>query len=244
MKKTGNVFLKLIVIFLLFFCVYVFLGPFSRISLVDVSIDEKLKTDGFYIKEEREILSYLENYRGQFLWQVDLKDLVEKTNAFYLGLSAYAARRFPNRLTLVLKKKRTALLLLRNGGDFFSVSDKGEMGGERNPEESFDFPILRGELFWEEAQLRERALSILSSIPEKGPFFSVQNVSEISYNETNDSLLFYLISGPFILELKKQVQPKKMKNINFVLNYLIQKDSQKGFIDARLDKKIIVKHLD
>ena len=244
MKETGNVFLKLIFVFLLSFCVYAFLGPFSRISLVDLNIDEKLKIDRFYVKKEKEILSYLESYKGKFLWQVNLKDLVKKTNAFYLGLSAYAVRRFPNRLILVLKKKRTALLLLKDGGDFFSISNKGEIGGERNPEESFDFPILRGELFWDKLQLRERALSILSSIPKKGPFFSVQNISEISYNKTNDSLLFHLISVPFILELKKQVQPKKMKNINFVLNYLFQKDSQRGFIDARLDKKIIVKHLD
>lgn len=242
MRKIRNIFLGFGFIFILFF-IYAFLGPFSKISSVELDVDEKLKTTRSYIKKEKEILSYLNSYKGKSLWQVDLKHLVKQTNAFYLGSEIYVVRRFPNRLIVFLKKKNTALLLLKDREFLYSVSYEGKIGDKKNMEEFFDFPILRGELFWDSPQLRKRALSILSSLPKTGPFFSVQNISEIFYNKINDSLLFYLISSPFILELKKQVSPEKLQNINFVLNYLNQKGSQRGFIDARLDKKIIVKHL-
>ena len=241
MKKIRIIFL--IFVFLLSFTLYIFLGPFFKISEVELNIDKELKISKSYKLKEENILSYLKSYKGQFLWRVDLKNLVEKVNTFYLGSEVYAVRKLPNRLLVFLKKKNTALLLLKEGEFFYSLSYEGEIGDQRNPEESFDFPILRGKLFWEKLQLRKRALSILSSIPQQGRFFSVQNISEISYNKANDSLLFYLIRSHFILELKEQASPKKIQNIDFVLNYLNQRGDKGGRIDARLDKKIIVKDI-
>ena len=243
MKRIKNIIFILNSIFLLLFIGYVFLGPFSKISIVELKTDGKLKNIKSYTKQEEKILSFLNSYKGQFLWQADLKKIVKKINGFYLGTEVYVVRRFPNRLIVSLKKKNTALLLLKEGEFFYSVSYEGEIGSQRNREESFDFPILRGSAFWNNLQLRKRVLSILSSLPKKDVFFSIQNLSEISYNKNNDSLFFHLISGHFILELKGQLDSKKIKNIDFVLNYLDQYGHQRGFIDARFDKKIIVKNL-
>ena len=244
MKKVKNIFLILTSVILLAFVIYAFLGPFSRISLVKLKVDEKLKANKIYMTKDQEILSYLNNYKGQWLWSVDLKELVKKLNSIYLEAEIHVVRKFPSQLNVALKKKSTALLLLKEGELFYSVSYEGEIGSPKNIEESFDFPILRGNSFWNDLQLRQRVLSVLSVLPKEGQTFSIQNISEISYNKSNDSLFFHLIFHPFILELKDQPSPKKIKNIDFVLNYLHREKNQGGLIDARLDKKIIVKNPD
>lgn len=242
MSKIKSILLIIISAVLFVLVVFAFLGPFSKISSVELKTDQDLKNTSSYAKKEKQILSYLNSYKGQRIWTVDLKALVQKINDLYWGSEVYAFRKFPGQLVISLKKKSTALLLLKAGATFYSVSYEAEIGSLRNTGESFDFPILRGTHFWNSLSLRKKALFILSAIPKEGQVFSVQNVSEISYNKLNDSLYFYLISHPFILELKKRPNSEKIKNINFVLNYLNQQGAQGGLIDARLDKKIIVKN--
>ena len=242
MKNLKNTFLIFAFVCLFFFIVYIFSGPFFKISIIDIKADKGLKKSHFYRAREKQILSHLKSYKGQSLWQVDLKELSDKLDAFYMGAEVYVFRKFPNRLVILLKKKKAALLLLKEPETFYLLFHGGEIG-EKNTEALPDLPILRGQLFWDQPPLRKRALDIVSSIPKNNNhLFSVQNISEILYNKTNDSFLFYTISGHFILELKKPVESKKTQNIDFVLNYLNQRGNKGARIDARFDKKIIVKN--
>lgn len=244
LKKIKFIFLTSLVVLLLFFTAFALLGPFSKISLIDFKAGYRLKNTQSYIKREKEILSYLNSQKGRLLWSLDLKGTAHKINSIYSGAEVYIRRRFPGRLIVSLRKKDTALLLLRDGESLYSVSYEGEIGLKRGMGESFDFPILRGPLFWSERRLREKALAILSVIPKEGAAFSVQNVSEISYNRANDSLLLYLIPDSLVLELTDPPEPEKIKNIDFVIRYLSQKGIQRSRVDARLSKKIIVKNRD
>ncbi len=233
--------------FFLIACVYcalfLMLTPFSKISVIKLQADDKLKSAQSYQLKEKEILSYLESYKGQWLWQTPLKELAKAVSAMYLEADVYTARRFPSRLIVILKKKDTALLLLREGEFFYSVSYKGDIGAKKSLGESLDFPILRGDVFWSDSRLRKRALSVFLSIPKNSRrAFAPQNISEISYNKANDSLFFYLMPGHFIVELAERASLKKAQNIDFVLNYLTQRKAQGKLIDARMDKKIIVKN--
>ena len=240
MKKIKNIFLIFLSIAFPTFIFYLLLGPFLRVSSVEVYTNKEIQKSNSYKQIEDDLSSFLEKYKGQLPWKVSLKKLVEELNSSYPGLKFHAVRKLPNHLIVFLKKKSTALLLFHKG-DFFPVSYTGEIGKKKGIEESFDFPILRGKSFWEKSDRRKKALDILTSIPETGQILSVQNLSEILYNETNDSLLFYLIKGDFILELNEALESEKIKNILFVLNYLHQKKDKRNWIDARPDKKIIVK---
>ena len=243
MKKIKQVFLIAFSGILLFFIISLFLVHFSRISFVELQTDERLKKVKSYKIREKEISSYLESYKGKFLWLVSLKKLMKTIQTFYLGTEIHVVRKFPNRLIVFLRQRDTVLLLLKDGEFFYSVSYEGKIGIKKNRGESLNFPILRGDVFWNDSQLRKKALSVISLISQKDSAFSTQNISEISYNPKNKSLVFYLIPGHFILELNSQPSPKQLKNINFVLNYLNRRGDQGGRIDARLGKKIIVKKL-
>ena len=242
MRKAKRIFLFCALVLLAGALIYGFLGPFSKISHIELKADETLRSSPSYAIKEKEILSFLNHYKGRFLWQASLKKMVRQIHVLYPGVEAYAVRRFPSRLAVFLKNKNTAFLLLKEGEGFYSVSYEGEIGTKKTGGESLDFPLLRGESFWSQPLLRKRALLIVSSFPKEGSALSVSNISEIVYNRVNDSFLFFLVKSHFVVELKKQPSSRKIRNIDFVLNYLKRKERKKGLIDARWDKKIIVKN--
>ena len=240
MKKIKTAILISLSLSFLSFVFYLLLGPFLRISLVEIHFDTELKKSHSYKHIEKELSSSLNKYKGQILWKISLKKLVQELKVLYPDFKTYVVRKLPNRLIVGIEKKNTALLLFHKGG-FFPVSYTGELGKKRERGESLDFPILRGKSFLENSDRRKKVLDIITSIPETGRFLSLQNLSEILYNETNDSLLFYLMEGNFILELNEAPGSEKIKNILFVLNYLDEKKDMRSWIDARSVKKIIVK---
>ncbi|MDE0092562.1 MAG: hypothetical protein OXN83_04685 [Oligoflexia bacterium] len=225
------------------FLVYVLLFPFSKIHSIDLKTTPEIKKDPLYIQKEPDIVSYLQNYKGQYLWKINLKKIVKKIEAVYLGGDIYIKRKFPNRLIVSLDKEKTSLLLLKQDHFFYSVFYDGNVGSRKSRTDSLNFPILRGKSFETSFQLRRRVLSILSDIPKAGNSFSLENISEIFYNEDNDSLLFYLAEDYFILELQSPPSLKIVQNIDFVLNYLKQQGRTRALIDVRLNKKIIVKKI-
>lgn len=240
MRKIKNIFLICLSLSSFLFICYLLLGPFLKISLVEINSSKAIQKSSSYKQMEEELSSLLEKYKGQFLWKVSLKKLAKELKSSYPEFQFHIVRKLPNHLILFLNKKNTALLLFYEG-DFFPVSSTGEIGKKKATEESLDFPILRGRSFWKKSDIRKKALDILFSIPETGPLLSIPNLSEILYNEANNSLLFYLIKGSFIIELNKTLDSEKIKNILFVLNYLDQEKDKRNWIDARSDKKIIVK---
>ena len=243
-KKIRKIFLIAFSLGLSAFFAAAFLGSFFKISFIDLKAGEGLLKAEAHKEKERRIRAYLDSHKGRFLWRAELKKMAGDIRAIYPEASVHIARKLPNRLSAVLSKKDTALLLLKGSEDFYSVSYQGEIGPKRGLSESFDFPLLRGESFWRDPHLRKTALSALSALPKEGPGFSAQNISEISYSGNNDSLIFYLIPGHFVLELKGQLSLKKIRNINFVLGYLRREERQSRLIDARFGQKIIVRARD
>ena len=244
MAKAKKIFLIAGLALLFIWIAYMAVGPLFRVSLVKLNVDERLQNNKFFMEKESKTLLRLNSYKGQTLWRINLEKLAQQIHALWPYVEIKARRVFPNRLVVSLKKKDSALLLLKEGGSFYSIAYDGAINGTKALEESFDFPVLRGHSFWEKPLLRKRAVDIVSLVPPVGSLFSVQNISEISYLPANDSLLFYLISGHFSLEIKEPPSLEKVKNIDFVLSYLKQRGNTGGWIDARWDKKIIVKMRD
>ena len=242
MKKIKN-FLLYLLSGGFIFLVSMLLFSFSKIQYIDLIADLKIQNQVLYKSKELKVREYLNNYKDQYLWRIDLKKIVKKIESIYSGGEIHIKRKFPNRLRLFLKEKQTFLLLLKQDQFFYSISKEGYIGAKKRNSESLNFPILRGRDFEKNFQLRKRVLKVLLLLPKTGKFFSLENISEILYNKETNSLLFYLVSDYFIVDLKEPPSLKKIKNINFVLNYLRIQGQSKAFIDASLDKKIVVKKL-
>lgn len=242
MKTIRKLFLFL---FLgLFICLFgLLLFFFSKIQFIELKADLKIQNQAVYKSLESNIAAYLNNYKKKYLWSINLTETVKKIESIYSGGEVHVKRKFPNRLIVFIKEEPAFLLLLKQNQFFYSVSKEGYIGSQKRAVDSLNFPILRGKAFEEKLELRQRVLKILQTMPETGKLFSLENISEILYDKDNDSLLFYLVSDYFIVELKEALSLKTIKNINFVLNYLRMQGRTKAFVDARAGKKIIVKKL-
>ena len=242
MKKAKRIFtVVLLGVFVLLICFL--LLSVSQIHVIDLKASAKIKAQDLYIKNRPKIKTYLETYKGRYLWAVNLKEIAQKAESIYLEGAVQVQRKFPNRLIVFFKEAEPFLLLLKQDRFFYSVSQEGRIGAKKNSLEGLNFPILRGKAFEKNSQLRRKAVKILLALPQTESSFSMENVSEILYNEDTGSLLFYLVSDYFIVELKNPPSLKQIRNIDFVLNYLRKQGRTKALIDAQLDKKIIVKRL-
>ena len=220
---------------------FIVISLFFNTLSIELKVDSKLKQQPGYLKKEYKILSYLNNYKSQQLWRLNLKKILQDIENMSLGIKVYARKKYPDYLIVFLNKKQTALLLLKTDHTFYPISHDGELGIKKNLQDIPNVPILRGIPFEQNKTLRQRILKLIDQIPKQGNGFSSQNISEVSYHKKHDSFLFYLSTGLLILELKAPLSKQKIKNVDFVLNYLKKIGRQKAFIDARLDKKIIVK---
>ncbi|MCZ0932455.1 MAG: FtsQ-type POTRA domain-containing protein [Oligoflexia bacterium] len=241
MKKIKKFLIVYLGLFVFLTCMLLFFV--SKIHFIELKADSKTKTQALYTEAKPKITAYLNNYKGRYLWRINLKEIAKKIESIYLEGEVHIQRKFPNRLIVFLKEETAFLLLLKQDHRFYSVSPDGHISGQKNRTDSLNFPILRGKAFEKNLQLRQRVLDVLFETPKKGDSFSLENVSEILYNEKSDSFLFYLVSDYFIVELKAPPASKTIKNIDFVLNYLRKQGRTKALIDAQLDKKIIVKKI-
>ncbi|MBC6415497.1 MAG: hypothetical protein GDA46_03805 [Bdellovibrionales bacterium] len=223
------------------FTLFIVLTLFSTPLSIKLETSPNLKQQASYIEQEKKILSYLNHYKKQSLWNINLKKIIQDIENISSRVKVFARKKYPHQLILLLNEKNTALLLLKENHNFYPISYEGDLGVKKNLQDILNVPILRGAFFEKNKALRQRILQILQEIPEQGRPLSVQNISEILYHEKHDSFLLYLSTKPFVLEIEKPPSKIKLQNIDFVLNYLKKINRHKAFIDARLDKKIIVK---
>ena len=214
---------------------------FSKPLSIELKVSSKLEKQEGFSKKSDQILSYLNQYKTQFLWQVDLKQIIQNIEKMSLGLEVYVQRKYPRQLIVRLNEKKTALLLLKENSDFYSVSYDGRLGAKKEIKNFPNAPILRGSHFESNQNLRKRVLELLDSIPKQGRVFSIENISEILYDKKQNSFLLYLSTRPLVIKLNSPPLNKKIKNIEFVLEYLKKEEKDSNVIDARPDKKIIVK---
>ena len=234
-------FLFIVSFALIILPLFIVTALFFNTASIELKVDSQLKQQPGYFTKEYKILSYLNNYKSQQLWRLDLKKILHDIEDMSLGIKVYARKKYPDSLIVFLNKKNTALLLLKTDHTFYPVSHNGELGIKKNLQEIPNVPILRGAPFEQNKALRQKALKLMDQLPAQGSGFSSQNISEVSYHKKHDSFLFYLFTGLLILELKAPLSKQKIKNVDFVLSYLKKIGRQKAFIDARLNKKIIVK---
>jgi len=231
-------FFKLLVVCTITFIIIGLFFYFSELEHIELKTNS-IKTLHFTEQIRQKILLKLNSYKGKNIWSVKLKDLAFEVKKIYPAAQIQVTRQLPHRMTVFLKYKDVAVLLLRDTGSLHSISFQGDIQESLPLDQSLDLPILRGERFWTNKSLRKKAIFLLSRLPETGLFVS-KNISEIIYKKDRLSFLFILISHHLTLEVKTELSSKKIENINLVLNYLIQKNIQKGQVKALFEKKIIV----
>lgn len=240
MKTPSTFIIKTISIFLFvgFICSFFY---FSRIDSFELKIDPSLYKISESTRIKKKITDYLNSHKGEFTWLLDLKQVAKQLRKIYPAGDIQIVRKLPNKILVILEKEQ-AFLIIKNKTQFYSVSFEGAIGAAIDQGQPMDFPILRGDKFWKNKNLRKRIIEILVKLPGQGEM-SLKNISEIKYLSKNDSFLLFLVSHNFAVEIKSLIRLQQINNINFVLNYLIKKKMLAQHVDSRFDKKIIVNKL-
>ena len=218
-----------------------FLVEYVTIDSVHLIFSQKKGgIDSISPDKKKKLLSLVEKYKNRSVWSVSLKEIALEVQELYPSKKARVKRKLPDKIEVYLEESLPAFLILTEKGKFYPVSFEGVMGSPLSAHELLDLPIARGALFKKDKNLRLQTVRLLKTLPEQ-EIFSSENISEIMYRPKRESFILFLIPHYFVLEVKTPWSKRQIENINFVLNYLIQKEEKASHIDARFPEKIVVR---
>lgn len=210
-----------------------------KVDHVDIELLQNSSLFGASDLPEKIALS-LKDYNNQWIWDVDLQQVINDVLKDKRVESVKVQRRFPAQLDVKIKPQSALALILDDNQKwrpvFFDASVWSEVSRETIP----DLPILRGSKFLKDEALRKKVVNLLMQLPDTGVFGKNQ-ISEIE---------FFKHKG-FVLHLNRPMQvligdslddfQSKVPRIQKVLSYLESKGMSGRVIDARLSKKVVVK---
>lgn len=188
---------------------------------------------------KNEVEADLAPFHKQLLWQINIRDIMAKIRKKPWVQVARVRRVFPNKVEVDLGLQEVGLVFINDRGDKYPISSEGNILPRIKEELLPDVPLLRGRKFLDDGNLREDALLLSSLLPAVGPlsrpmlseiYFSPKVGFELLLNETR----YRVILGQDNYELK-------IKRVTKVIDYLYAKNIQGRVIDARYDKKILVR---
>lgn len=184
----------------------------------------------------RTLWPQLKEIKGQYLWQPNLEKILKMIEGDQRVESVRINRRWPNHLEVKIRPHRAVLSLLRADGTFYPVAqDASLLPASRD---YLDLPVLRGELFFKQSDLRTQALQLLSELPSQGPL-QVRTVSEIKYDEGEGFSIFLVATGTQV-RFGHEDYARRAVLVERVLGYLESHQMQARVIDARFSKKVVV----
>ncbi|MGE3757834.1 MAG: cell division protein FtsQ/DivIB [Pseudobdellovibrionaceae bacterium] len=181
----------------------------------------------------------LKNQNGRSLWEIRLKDvksdLVEEKWISHIGI----ARTWPRTLTVQIRPLEVKMIWVSSRGELFPVLENGELLPKVASNQSPDAPLLMGENFKTNPELRMKVLDFLKELPRSGPFAERQ-ISEIRFSE-KEGFLVSLVENGLQVKMGENNLALKSARVSQVLDYMALHQFEGRVIDANFSKKVLVK---
>jgi cell division septal protein FtsQ len=181
----------------------------------------------------------LKMFEHQWVWQSSLSEIMKTVEADSRVQSVHVLRRFPNRLVVIVRPKKTAANLLDQDGYLHPVAMDGSLLPPLLATQAPDRPTLRGKKFFNDENIRQKAVKLLDEMPEHG-LFSKAAISELRYIEKTGFEMILVGSGVTVA-IGDESLVHKADHIEQVLSYMQNEHVKGRVIDARFAKKVVVK---
>lgn len=185
------------------------------------------------------IENQLRHQNGKSLWQIQLKevkkDLVEERWISQINI----ARRWPRTLTVQIRPFEPKINWVSKNGELFPILENGELLLKVASNQAPDVPLLMGESFKQDINLRLKALAFLKELPNNGPF-SEKQISEIRFSE-KEGFLVSLVQNGLQVKMGETNLALKSARVAQVLEYMSLHQFEGRVIDANFSKKVLVK---
>lgn len=184
-----------------------------------------------------ELSRALEDVKGTSLWKLPLKKINNNVMDHAWVGNVQIRRQFPTSLKLSIHaKKWLAVVLWQHKMNI--VSNDCSILPAISPKVSPNLPILRGQEFLQNEELRGKACETLKSLPANG-LLSLESVSEVN----KDKLGIYLSLGNSQTKIRLGDEPNVLQvaRVQKVLEYLEEKGMKAQNITASFKSKVVVK---
>ena len=239
MTHKRSILLLLTVLFVPVFSWYA-LNHWFIVSDIQIELVKASSWEG----SEKELHSLLQiklkKFIGQKMWDVSFEDLVQAVRSEARVGEVQILRRLPNQFFIQIQARKPLLVWLNAPeGTVHPLSMDGHILPPLSIDKIPNLPILRGEVFFKDKNIRKQAIRFMNLLPEQGEF-SQKAISEIKYSHQEKSLIFVLSSNGKPVKMGFELEGEKLKRVESVLRYLEQKNIKWRLIDARFAQKIVV----
>ena len=180
---------------------------------------------------------------GKKIWDVDMKQLRAAIVEDAWVKDVLISRTFPSALNIRVTQKNPILIMVGSNGEFFPITDEGEVLGSLPAGALPDVPLLRSEGMGNDpreiAKHREQIVNFVMALPEKGLLIG-RNISEISWN-SEDGITLTVVNPRVEIKLGDDHPEMKITRVTQVLNYLAAHQLKERVIDASFSKKVLVR---
>jgi cell division septal protein FtsQ len=215
-------------------------NPFFKVSDLDIQLASEASQNILFAKIKDSLDTRLKSVKGQYVWQVDISDILGKVEKDLRVKDAKVTRVLPNKILIsIIPHTAVGSVMGPSSDKLYPIARDGEVLPSVDVTESPDGPILRGEIFLQDELVRREALKLLLALPEKGSL-SPQQISELHYDKKHG---FSLVVSPGGTEVWMGFDDftRHGSQAQRVLDYLINQRLTGRIIDARLGKKVVVK---
>ncbi len=198
------------------------------------------RTDAVVVDDLRARLARgLRNFEKKKLWEIDIDQVNAWLRADEWVQRAHVTRVFPNRLQISVAPRAPVFLLATAKGQMRPVTADASLLGAVENARLPDVPVLRGQPFLTDANLRRRAVEFARQLPSDGPMSS-SCIAEINWS-AGDGFSILLLPSRTEVKLGEGRIDLKIARVEQILDYLDAHQLKGRVIDASFSKKVLVR---
>jgi cell division septal protein FtsQ len=244
MKRTQVILktlLATVAVLALLFGVFQFLtSSLFRIVDVQIVLTNQASHSVLFHKIQESLDTRLSKYEGRYVWGVDLGQILDEVAQDLRVKNVDVTRQLPNKIFVKIEPYTPLLNIVTNNKKIlYPVSRDGEVLPSVSSLEAIDSPILIGEIFLKDRELRLKAVELTLALPETGSI-SYRSVAEIRYDKKNGFQLQLQSLSTFVWIGFDDFETRIHRS-HRVADYLQNEQLTDRIIDARYSKKVVVR---
>lgn len=189
--------------------------------------------------QRNDVDQILLKFKGQRLWQISNQEIFASIQALPWVEQVEVSKTFPTTLQVSIKPKQVLAILVSRKGQMIPVSFMGELLPATESRELPDVPVLKGEAFLQQPDLRRDVVELINSLPIEGKF-SRKTLLELSFEEKHGIVATLAESGSPVWLGTSNLSAKATR-VSRVLEYMKGNSLESRVIDATYDKKVLVR---
>lgn len=181
----------------------------------------------------------IKSLEGHYIWEKSIREISSKISKDPRVAEVQVKRRLPNRLKISLVTHQPFLMLMGKTGLPSFVSNLGTIIPKKAGQKIPDVPVLRGMIFHKDEGKRRLAVKMMMDLGRYSSNFA-QKISEIHFSD-REGFWMNIAPAGVMVKLGEGQWVERSHLVERVLNYLDKHQLQARVIDARFDKKVVVR---